>query len=103
MSDRELIYSCRQCGQIITLLHRGGGMLVCCNLAMQAGKKEVEKENKTPSTRVPYWSCTSCHYVLQALQPPDVCPSCNQACQFVDVSCYIPECGFSGVDSRLIR
>ncbi|MEN9979797.1 MAG: rubredoxin-like domain-containing protein [candidate division WOR-3 bacterium] len=52
---------------------------------------------------MPYWSCSNCHYVLQALQPPDVCPSCNQACQFVDVSCYIPECGFSGVDSRLIK
>lgn len=102
MIRQNEVYSCRQCGQIITLLHRGGGTLVCCNQVMQAGKKE-EKKNFSSVGNLPYWSCTNCHYVLQAMQPPDVCPSCNQACQFVDVSCYIPECGFTGMDSRLIK
>ncbi len=96
------IYSCRSCGQLVTILHRGGGTVLCCNQPMQEGKVDTEpvKLGETPAV---YWSCTNCHYVLQALQPPDVCPSCGQACQFVDVSCYIPECGFSGVDSRLMR
>ncbi len=96
------IYSCRSCGQLVTLLHQGGGTLVCCNQAMQRGKVE-EKEPGDRTIPGVYWSCTNCHYVLQALQPPDVCPSCGQACQFIDVSCYIPECGFTGVDSRLMK
>jgi hypothetical protein len=29
--------------------------------------------------------------------PPNVCPSCKEKCEFVDVTCYIPECG--GPDS----
>ncbi|MGQ9707945.1 MAG: rubredoxin-like domain-containing protein [bacterium] len=64
---------------------------------------EKGKTAKGTPANAPYWSCSTCHYVLQSLQPPDVCPSCGQACQFVDVSCYIPECGFNGVDSRLIN
>uniref|UniRef100_A0A7C3EYW1 Desulfoferrodoxin FeS4 iron-binding domain-containing protein n=1 Tax=candidate division WOR-3 bacterium TaxID=2052148 RepID=A0A7C3EYW1_UNCW3 len=103
MKNKEQIYSCRQCGQILTLLHRGGGTLVCCNQPMQAGKSEDIETEQMPGMGTPYWSCTNCHYVLQAMQPPDVCPSCHQACQFVDVSCYIPECGFTGVDSRLMK
>ena len=101
MAKEKNIYSCRVCGQMVTLLHKGGGNLVCCNQAMQQGQNEGQKTGQPANA--PYWSCTGCHYVLQALQPPDVCPSCGQACQFVDVSCYIPECGFTGVDSRLMK
>ncbi|MEO0078958.1 MAG: rubredoxin-like domain-containing protein [candidate division WOR-3 bacterium] len=55
-----------------------------------------------PTAGAPYWKCSNCKYVLQAAQPPETCPSCQQNCQFVDVTCYIPECGFSGPDNRLI-
>jgi CRP-like cAMP-binding protein/rubredoxin len=40
-----------------------------------------------------HWMCTACGYYLQALAPPDGCPSCKQACAFNDVTCYRPECG----------
>jgi hypothetical protein len=40
--------------------------------------------------------------VLEADSPPDSCPSCHEKCLFVEVTCYIPECGFSGPDERLI-
>ncbi len=50
----------------------------------------------------PYWQCSKCHYVVQAVQPPETCPSCHEACEFTNVTCYIPECGFSGPDARLI-
>jgi hypothetical protein len=40
-----------------------------------------------------HWMCTTCGYYLQALAPPDRCPSCEQVCAFNDVTCYRPECG----------
>ncbi len=49
----------------------------------------------------PYWKCSGCGYVLQAEAPPEPCPSCGAKCEFVNVTCYTPECGFTGVDPRL--
>lgn len=37
--------------------------------------------------------CTTCGYYQQASVPPDRCPSCSQACDFDDITCYRPECG----------
>ena len=47
------------------------------------------------------WKCSSCGYTLTTDKPPEVCPACQQKCEFVDVSCYIPECGEKGRDPRL--
>ncbi len=47
------------------------------------------------------WKCNNCGNTLDDFTPPEVCPSCNKTCEFVDVSCYIPECG--GVDSGSIN
>ena len=47
------------------------------------------------------WKCNNCGNTLDILSPPEVCPSCNKKCEFVDVSCYIPECG--GSDSGNIN
>ena len=52
------------------------------------------------------WKCTNCGYVVEAAVPPLQCPSCQQKCDFVDVSCYIPDCGGPGSraqDERLVR
>ncbi|MGQ9669420.1 MAG: rubredoxin-like domain-containing protein [Desulfosoma sp.] len=43
------------------------------------------------------WKCNKCGHTLQALTPPETCPSCKEKCEFLDVTCYIPECG--GPDS----
>lgn len=43
------------------------------------------------------WKCNNCGNTLDVQAPPETCPSCKQNCEFVDVSCYIPECG--GQDS----
>lgn len=102
MGKESQIFSCQVCGQIVTLVHKGGGRLVCCNKLMQEGGEE-SKENKAVPVNAPYWSCSNCHYVLQAMSPPERCPSCGQHCKFVDVTCYIPECGFTGIDSRLMK
>jgi rubredoxin len=103
------------CGQIIAVVHQGGGRLVCCGQPMMLAGEEAAgaASSRTPIRQqpvaqqpapsdAPYWQCSKCHYVLQAAQPPETCPSCHEHCQFVNVTCYIPECGFSGIDSRLV-
>jgi len=46
--------------------------------------KEVELMNT--------WKCTNCGYTFEALSPPEECPSCKTKCEFVNVTCYIPDC-----------
>jgi rubredoxin len=55
--------------------------------------EEVEKLND--------WKCSKCGYTLKADVPPEKCPACKETCEFVNVTCYIPECGFTGSDDRL--
>ena len=47
------------------------------------------------------WKCTKCGYTVGSDTPPEECPSCKEPCEFVDVSCYIPDCGQTGHDPRL--
>ena len=50
------------------------------------------------------WKCSNCGYTLQEPKPPEQCPSCKEKCEFIDVTCYIPECGgpeAGGTDPRL--
>ncbi len=42
------------------------------------------------------WKCNNCGNTVDVSSPPEICPSCNTKCEFVDVSCYIPECGGPG-------
>ncbi len=39
------------------------------------------------------WKCGNCGYTLDAPIPPDTCPSCEKDCEFLNVTCYTPECG----------
>ncbi|GLI33140.1 rubredoxin-like domain-containing protein [Desulforhabdus amnigena] len=39
------------------------------------------------------FKCNNCGNTIEVEVPPDVCPSCKEKCEFVDVTCYIPECG----------
>jgi rubredoxin len=56
-------------------------------------RKEVKSVND--------WKCSKCGYTLKADAPPETCPQCKEKCEFLNVTCYIPECGFSGTDQRL--
>jgi len=47
------------------------------------------------------WKCSSCGYSFEDQRPPNQCPSCKEKCEFVDVSCYTPDCGQTGSDPRL--
>ncbi len=117
MTATQQVYSCSECGQMIAVVHRGNGRLVCCGKPMLAAgdesagaapagaaaklrSKDLTGVKDTGITQ--YWKCTNCSYVMEAAQPPDRCPSCSQKCPFVDVTCYIPECGLTGADPRLI-
>jgi len=42
------------------------------------------------------WKCSNCGYTLEADAPPVECPSCKEKCEFVDNTCYTPDCGFEG-------
>ncbi len=43
------------------------------------------------------WKCNSCGNTIDVEAPPETCPSCKAKCEFVNVSCYTPDCG--GPDS----
>ena len=56
---------------------------------------------ETDKVEETHWRCSHCGYTVQAPVPPTPCPSCRQACEFHNVTCYAPECGFKGIDPRL--
>jgi rubredoxin len=41
------------------------------------------------------WKCIKCGNTISQDIPPDACTFCKEKCEFVDVTCYIPECGGS--------
>jgi rubrerythrin len=47
------------------------------------------------------WKCSNCGNTLVAVTPPEECPVCKQKCVFLNVTCYEPDCGFTGMDKRL--
>ncbi len=47
------------------------------------------------------WKCNKCGNTVDVATPPETCPSCKEKCEFLDVTCYIPECG--GPDSGNIN
>ncbi|WP_369688345.1 rubredoxin-like domain-containing protein [Desulfatitalea tepidiphila] len=47
------------------------------------------------------WKCGNCGYELEAERPPERCPSCKQSCEFLDNTCYTPDCAVSGKDPRI--
>ena len=47
------------------------------------------------------WKCEKCGYTLEADTPPDQCPSCKERCQFLDNTCYTPDCEGDGIDQRI--
>ena len=50
---------------------------------------------------MPSWKCQKCGYTLESDTPPDVCPSCKEKCDFLDNSCYTPDCAGEGTDQRI--
>lgn len=47
------------------------------------------------------WKCTKCGYTLKAEAPPVECPSCKTKCEFLNNTCYTPDCEKQGIDKRI--
>ena len=58
----------------------------------------ADTKPKLPDT---FWKCSNCGNTIQGERPPQECPVCRQQCQFINVTCYTPDCGFTGLDQRL--
>ena len=55
-----------------------------------------------PECGLTYWKCGNCGFLATAAQPPEACPQCKEKCDFLNVTCYRPECGGPGnIDPRL--
>ena len=46
MTERSQIFRCNVCGNIVEILHVGGGELVCCNQPMEQLKEKTEDAGK---------------------------------------------------------
>jgi len=49
------------------------------------------------------WKCQNCGYTFTMDAPPDQCPSCKEKCEFLDNSCYTPDCAGDGMDKRIAK
>lgn len=47
------------------------------------------------------WKCAHCGTTVKQAAPPAKCPSCDKACEFLNVTCYTPDCATEKVDKRL--
>jgi rubredoxin len=47
------------------------------------------------------WKCSNCGYTFEADAYPNQCPSCKQKCEFVDNTCYTPDCAGDRIDPRI--
>ncbi|MFH1102896.1 MAG: hypothetical protein V1714_03930 [Pseudomonadota bacterium] len=47
------------------------------------------------------WKCSNCGYTLEEETPPSQCPACKANCEFLNATCYTPDCAIDGVDKRI--
>ncbi|MBW2366505.1 MAG: hypothetical protein JRH15_01330 [Deltaproteobacteria bacterium] len=47
------------------------------------------------------WKCEKCGYKLEAEAPPEQCPVCHANCEFIDASCYTPDCASGEPDGQI--
>jgi len=52
---------------------------------------------------MPSWKCSNCGYTFEADAHPNECPSCKEKCEFLDNTCYTPDCAAEGTDDRIAR
>ncbi len=56
----------------------------------------------TTTAEPTHWKCGKCNFTFTASSPPRQCPGCGEKCDFLNITCYTPECGGPGnIDHRL--
>jgi len=50
---------------------------------------------------MPSWKCQNCGYSIETEKPPETCPNCKAQCEFVNNTCYTPDCKKDGIDKRI--
>jgi rubredoxin len=49
-----------------------------------------------------HWKCGKCSFTFTAPSLPEKCPVCDEKCDFLNITCYTPDCGGPGnIDPRL--
>ena len=87
--------------EMITLMAEGGIKTLSFSEVLNQTKNKLKDLLEKGVKKLNDWKCSKCGYTLKADVPPEQCPACKETCEFVNVTCYIPECGFSGSDNRL--
>jgi len=60
------------------------------------------KRDDSPRPKVQgNWKCSKCGYSFDSDAHPNQCPSCREKCEFLDNTCYTPDCAAEGIDSRI--
>jgi len=47
------------------------------------------------------WKCSKCGYTIKQEKPPEPCPSCGEKCEFLNATCYTPDCQDQEIDKRI--
>ena len=57
-----------------------------------------------PQCGLMYLKCDKCGFTITAAKPPDICPECGEKSNFINVTCYTPDCGGpENIDPRLYK
>lgn len=46
-----------------------------------------------PRCGLAYWECAKCGFTMTVGTPLGVCPKCGEKGDFVNITCYTPQCG----------
>ncbi len=66
-------------------------------------EKPVAAGEEKKGGELNHWKCGKCKYTFTAASLPEQCPVCDEKCDFLNITCYTPECGGPGnIDPRLI-
>ncbi|MDY6988620.1 MAG: hypothetical protein SWQ30_11250 [Thermodesulfobacteriota bacterium] len=78
----------------------GNETMICAHCGYTASGKFVG--DICPQCKQTYWKCGKCGFLITAAKPPSACPSCKETCEFLNATCYTPECGGPGnLDPRI--
>ncbi len=68
------------------------------------GRKPVEPAKGKTGAKLTHWKCGKCNLTFTAERLPEKCPMCGEKCDFLNVTCYTPDCGDTtdNIDPRLV-